>query len=58
MAIALGAAGQLHNALHISHVSEAGTLARDGSGRVDLRAHGLHQPCLSRQLRLTGLGSA
>jgi Protein of unknown function (DUF4231) len=24
----------------------------DGSGRVDLRAHGLRQPCLSRQLRL------
>jgi hypothetical protein len=37
------------------HVSEAGALARDGSGRVDLRAHGLRQPCLSRQLRLTGL---
>jgi len=39
-------------------VSEARALARDGSGRVDLRAHGLRQPCLSRQLRLTGLRSA
>ena len=37
----------------IRHVSEAGALARDGSGRVDLRAHGLREPCLSRQLRLT-----
>jgi len=47
-----------HDHLHNNHVSEAGTLARDGSGRVDLRAHRLHQPCLPRQLRLTGLRSA
>jgi hypothetical protein len=40
------------------HVSEPWALARDGFGRVDLGAHGLRQPCLSCQPRLTGLRSA
>ena len=38
--------------------SPASSPAGRGAARIDLRAYGLRQPCLSRQLRLTGLRSA
>jgi hypothetical protein len=42
-----------HDHLRISHVSEAGRGGPRRSRRIDLKTHGLRQPCLSRQLRLS-----